>query len=469
MTISEGRYQSTAAPVDWADVRRLVDRVNAAIEEQTVQQRRSLTEEQQRQAAMDAIGAELQSRSRAALQRGDRPATMQASAALRDAVMSSMFGLGRLAELLEEDVEDVYIHGTRPVVLKFAGGALESRPPVAETDEDLVAQIESIARYQGMNERGITESNPFLNMNLVGHHARLAFVYKVTPFPIVTIRRHRFVNIGLEQLVAMGSISRAMMAYLQAVVMARKSILVVGGQATGKTTLLRALALCLPSTARFATLETEYELLLHEDADRFPLLVPYEERQGSGERDEDGRPAGAVTLASVFPESLRHSLERILFGEVRGREILACLEAFSRGHAGSMGTFHANSAEEALEAMATLNQRYMPSLTHEAALREVAQAVDVVVFLDRENTVAGEMRYVREILEVTGSLSASGRVQASHIFAPHSKADPRGYSQGLTTEKEPEWLDRAGLDKQWLTRPDLSAWDKPFPERFMGR
>lgn len=457
--------------VDWTDVRQLVDQVNADIEERTVGGDQPLTVEQQRQVAMDAIGAELQRRTKRALDMGERAPSMEATAALRDAVMAQMFGLGRIAELLKDPrVEDVYIRGTRPVLLKYAGGEIVEHPPVAETDDDLVAQVANIARYQGMNERSITKRDPFLDMNLPGHGARLAFAYTVTPWPIVTIRRHRYLAIGLEELVAMGMISRAMMAYLQAVVMARKSILIVGGQAVGKTFLLRSLAMCLPSHEPFGTLESEYELLLHEDLDRFPLIFPVEAREGSGELDDRGKRAGEITVEDAFPKTLRHSLQRILFGEIRQpREATQAIDSFTRGAPGSMATFHSNSAEEALDRMASLLRRDAPALSHEAALREVAQAVDIVVFIDREVTTEGEIRYVREIKEVTGGLSANGTAISSFIFKSGSATDPRGYAQKMTTEKAPEWMDRAGLDRAWLTRPDLAGWDKPFPERLMGR
>lgn len=463
--------ETSRPQVDWTEVRQLADRVNRHIEEITISGTRSLTEDQQRQAAMDAIGTELQRRARRALEMGEQASSLEATAALRDAVMQWMFGLGRLAELLDDpSVEDVYIRGTRPVILKYAGGRLETREPVAESDDDLVAQVQAIASFKGMNERQITTRDPFLDMNLVGYGARLAFAYTVTPWPIVTIRRHRFVEIGLEQLVAMGMISRSMMAYLQAVIMARKSILIVGGQAVGKTTLLRACALCLPSHEPFATLESEYELLLHENMDRFPLIFPVEARQGAGERDERGRQAGEITVEDAFPRTLRHSLQRVLFGEIRrAREATQAMDSFARGAPGSMATFHANSALEALDRMASLLRRDAPALSHEAALREVAQAVDVVVFIDREVTVSGEIRYVREIREVTGSIAANGSASTSEIFGPRGQTDPRGHARGLTTEKTPEWMDRAGLDRAWLTREDLAGWDQPFPERLMGR
>jgi Phosphofructokinase len=86
--------------------------------------------------------------------------------------------------------------------------------------------------------------------------------------------------------------------------------------------MLRALAQCISSEERFATLETEYELLLHTIPGRFRLLMPVEERVGGGDRDASGKPAGEITMGDVFPWTLRHSLERVIVGEARNQEIV---------------------------------------------------------------------------------------------------------------------------------------------------
>jgi len=220
---------------------------------------------------------------------------------VRDAVLDRMFGMPFGALLADEEVEDIYICGAEPVVVKYFGGRKETRPPVADSDADLLNQVTSIATHQGMNERDVTAARPFLNMDLPGYDARLGLIFDVTPHPMVTIRRHRFVNVHLEHLVKWGTISRSMMAFLHAAVVGKRSLLVVGPQSAGKTTMLRALAQCISSEERFATLETEYELLLHTIPGRFRLLMPVEERVGGGDRDATGKPAGEITMGDVFP------------------------------------------------------------------------------------------------------------------------------------------------------------------------
>ena len=148
--------------------------------------------------------------------------------------------------------------------------------------------------------------------------------------------------------------------------------------------------------------------------------MPYEARSGMGEIGIDGKPAGEVTLADIFPTSLRHSLDRMLVGEVRGNEVVALLQAMSRGYKGSMGTFHADSAVETFESLASLLSDYKPNWSHAAAMQQIATAVDLIVFIDREDTEEGEVRYVSEILEVLPDRRRGRPTDQEHDLRPET-------------------------------------------------
>ena len=248
--------------VDFGLVKRIVKAVNAQLEEYAAANG-SMTQDAMKQMAKNLIMRQLEEHTFTAADEGRGVMSAADEIAVRDAVLDRMFGMPFGALLADEEVEDIYICGAEPVVVKYFGGRKETRPPVADSDADLLNQVTSIATHQGMNERDVTAARPFLNMDLPGYDARLGLIFDVTPHPMVTIRRHRFVNVHLEHLVKWGTISRSMMAFLHAAVVGKRSLLVVGPQSAGKTTMLRALAQCISSEERFATLETEYELLLH--------------------------------------------------------------------------------------------------------------------------------------------------------------------------------------------------------------
>lgn len=461
--------------VDAQLVGQIRQEVNRQIEEwETTHE--PLRGEELRQRAADLIMRQLEVHTLTTVNDGRQVMSAADEIVVRDAVLDRMFGLAGFAPLLAiEDAEDIYVCGSEPVQVKFFGGRKETWPPIAESDEDLLNQVAAIATHQGLNERDVTAARPFLNMDLKDHDARLALLWSVTPHPVVTIRRHRFVNVHLEHLVRWGTISRSMMAFLHAAVVGRRSLLVVGPQSGGKTTLLRALAQCISSEERFATMETEFELKLHTIPGRFPLLIPVEERVGTGEKDASGKQAGEITVGDIFPWTLRHTLERIILGECRNQEVVALLRAMSRGYRGSMATFHADSARETFESLASLLIEHAPTLTHDAAMRQIATALDFVVFIDREQVtdrVTGEpteIRYVSEILQVGAVTADNSQPITSQVFGPHpdpevSEQDPRGYPRGPLPVGENLWARRAGLDMAWLTA-EHGAWDSPFPVR----
>ena len=85
---------------------------------------------------------------------------------------------------------------------------------------------------------------------------------------------------------------------------------------------------------------------------------------------------------------LRHALrlrpDRIIVGEVRGPEALDMIQALSTGHAGSMSTIHANGPSGALDRLAMLAAMAPERVPGDALARQIAAAVDVVVFVVRD-------------------------------------------------------------------------------------
>ena len=446
--------------VDFAMVRRIQTEVNAELDRYSQEGGPGLDRSEQRQLAIGLIGDRTAAWADAETAAGNPP-TVRQEAALGEAVLAAMFGLGRIEQLLGDDeVEEIFINGAAPAIKRFADGHTETVAPVAESDADLLEQLRSIATYHGQNERAVTTAWPFLNIRLPDG-SRLAAQWSITPHPQVTIRRHRFVDVTLDQLTDMGTISKSMAAFLAAAVAAHRSMLIVGSPGAGKTTLLRALARCLPDMERFATLETEYELLLHELPGRFPLVLPAEARPATGERGPDGKAAGEVTLADIFPELLRHGLERILVGEVRGAEVIPMLAAMSRGMKGSMATFHADSATGTFEALASLLGEHKPNWNHAAAMAQVATAVDLIIYIDTIPTVAGrKRRFVSDMVEV-GPVGETGQPATTAIFAPDPSRpdDPRGYPAHLPENQA--WCRRTGFDLTWLSAAN-GTWPQPW-------
>jgi pilus assembly protein CpaF len=170
---------------------------------------------------------------------------------------------------------------------------------------------------------------------------------------------------------------------------------------------------------RFATIEKEYELHLHDLPHRHPRVVAMEGREGSAEKDALGRRAGEVTLTDLVHDALRMNLRRIIVGEVRGPEVLPMLEAMSTGD-GSLCTLHARTAQHAIDRIVTLCLSAGVSMTEAFAYRLLAGSIDFVVHLtliDESATGGPKHRFVSHVVEING-LGEGSRPATTAVFGP---------------------------------------------------
>jgi pilus assembly protein CpaF len=340
---------------------------------------------------------------------------------LAEAIFDSLFGLGRLQPLVDDEaIENIEITGCDQVLLEYSDGTLKPGPSVAETDEELIDFLGFLASRSEVNARPFSQAQPRLHMRLDGG-ARLAATAWVTPRPAVVIRRHRLREVTLAELAGLGLLSDVAVSFLRAAVRAKKSIVVAGPQGAGKTTLVRGLCAELDPWERIGTFETEYELHLHELPDKHRRVVAWESRPGSGEVGFNGRQAGEITLDDLLVDSFRFNLSRQIVGEVRGREVLAMIKAMQSG-AGSISTTHAADASGAIRKLITCAMEAGPQVTESYATRAIAEHIDLVVQLQLETIpladgMARRSRWVSEIIAVSPGEREKGYA-TTHVFRP---------------------------------------------------
>jgi Flp pilus assembly CpaF family ATPase len=313
--------------------------------------------------------------------------------ALAQGVYDHRYGLGPLAGYLRDPrVENVDVNGCDQVWVTYASGERVIGPPLAATDEDLIAMIRNWAARGGQTARDFSAASPLVSVALAGG-ARLSATMSVTPRPSVSLRRHGQLNVTLARLIQLGTMDPPLAEFLAAAVKSRCNIVVTGGVNAGKTTLLRGLASEIPPGERVATLESEYELFLHQMA-QHPDVIAFEAREPNSEG------VGGITLHDLIAHALRHNPQRILVGEVRRSEIMPMLEAMNSGQEGSMCTMHANSAEEVFDRILILCLRGGLSLAERAIHILVGMAVDLVVHVRKRYDGQRTVRVVSEVLEV---------------------------------------------------------------------
>jgi Flp pilus assembly CpaF family ATPase len=441
-------------PVD-GPVRLLRERVAARLERLEVADReagRRLTARDERARARAVLAEEVEAWIGERAGRGLRLPSAEAERGLVEAVWAALFGLGALQPLLErEDVENIHIHGHDRIALELADGRVEWWPyPVAASDADLVRLIAEFAARLGQTGREFSTATPMLNLRLPAGGplgARLAAAMEVCDRPRIAIRRHRLVEVSLDDLAGVGTLSPGLAAFLRAAVRAGVNLVVSGGPAAGKTTLLRALCGEIAADEHVVTIEEEYELGLHLMPGRHRLVTPLEARYPNAEG------AGGIDLHALVNQALRQSPHRVIVGEVRGGEVTAMLRALGNGAAGGMCTLHAASATAVFDRIASLGQLADPPMPVDAAYRWTAQAIDLVVHIRRTDHNEGggrarRERFVDEVLAV-GPVGDSGRPDITRLYRPRAgdgHAEPDVHpDQRLLTD-----LVRCGFDPAWL-------------------
>lgn len=333
------------------------------------------------------------------------------------AVDAAIYGAGELQELLDdESIENIDINGCDEVWITYADARGKTRWPglLAPSDEVLIERVQNLAAYAGINARPWTPATPELDLRLQDG-SRLSGLMSATERPAVSIRRNRYPQMFMSQLVELGTVTLEMAAFLQAAVLARFNIMVAGSTDAGKTTTLRALINCIPPIERLVTIESALELNLRKHPELHPDVVE-EERVLP---DADGK--GGISIGQLVTRSRRQNPSRVICGEVLGGEVGEMLSAMSQGNNGSLSTIHARSAEGTFQKLCTYAAKaegYAFDVTH--AL--IAEAIDFVVY-QRKVLGLGGLRCVTEVLEVTGY--SGGRVSTAQIFGP-SLEDGRG-------------------------------------------
>lgn len=367
---------------------------------------------------------------------------------LSQAVFDALFGLGRLQPLIDSQyIENIEIHGHDVVHIELTDGTLCDGPAIADSDEELIEDLQFWASRSRVNPRPFSPASPTLNLPL-GESARLAAMAWVTPEPVVTIRLHRLVDVDFDDLVHKDTMTPLMANFLTSVVLSGNSIVVSGAQGAGKTTLCRALCAALPPTERIITFETDRELHLDKMPDKHPRVFSVEARQGSGEFRPDGREAGTFELIEGLREALRHNADRLLVGEVRGGEIIAMIQAMQSG-TGSISTTHARSARDTFNKLVTCCLE-VPGISEAYANRTIASAINYVAFIRkvRQTDADGRVKRVRKVTEIIAIELTTDGVAFSDIFT----AAPDGTIRAHTVPPYVDDLVDVGFDYDRFTQ-----------------
>jgi pilus assembly protein CpaF len=394
------------------------------------------------------ISEALERRARHALTDGTLVMSAEEEDEVARATFDALFRLNRLQRLLDDpDIENINANGCDVVWVRYADGRRERVGPIAESNEELIEMLRTAAARMGIGERRFDLGSPSLSLSMPDG-SRLFALMALAAQPCVSIRRHRYLRVNLDDLVARGTLDVGLREFLGAVMRAKKSCIICGGIGAGKTTLLRAMAADIPPEERLITIEDSLELGLERFPELHPDVVALEAREPNLEGE------GGVTVAELVRWALRMSPDRVIVGEARGEEVLALLNAMSQGTDGSMATLHASSSKGAFSKLATYAVQAPERLPLEATNLLVANAVHFVIHLAQD----GERRFISSIREV---VDADGpMVVSNEVFrpGPDGRAVPGAPLRAGTLDQ----LCAVGFDPGLLERPQ-GWWDRDWP------
>lgn len=252
-------------------------------------------------------------------------------------VRRDMLGYGKLDVLVRDpNVEDISCDGVGVPVYVWHS-RYESLPTsvVFESPEELESVLVRLAHRAGKH---ISVANPIVEGALPeGYRLHAALSEVSRRGGTFTIRKFREIPFSIIDLIRLGTVSVELAAYLWLVVESRKSLMVVGATASGKTTTLNAIATFIRPEAKIVTIEETPELNLpHENW--VPLVA----------RPSTDPWARSVDLFDLLKSALRMRPDYIIVGEVRGEEAFTLFQAIATGHAG-MCTMHAENADYAVK------------------------------------------------------------------------------------------------------------------------
>jgi pilus assembly protein CpaF len=305
---------------------------------------------------------------------------------LVEEILDELLGLGPLEPLLkDETITDILIN-THEVVYVERAGRLQRTNVRFQDTRHLVRIINKIVAAVG---RRVDESQPMVDARLAdGSRVNAIIPPLAVDGPLVSIRKFARTPLAMDRLVELGSISREMALVLEAVIKARRNVLISGGTGSGKTTLLNALSAYVDDHERIITIEDSAELQLQQS---------HVGRLETRSANIEGQ--GEVQQRELVRNALRMRPDRIIVGEVRSGEAFDMLQAMNTGHDGSMTTVHANSPRDALSRVEQMVGMAGLDIPARSIRGQIASAIHVVVQAER---MEDGTRRIVSVAEISG-------------------------------------------------------------------
>jgi len=343
---------------------------------------------------------------------------------LADQLTNELVGYGPIEPFLQDrTINEIMVNGPDTIYVEQEGRLVLTDVTFKST-EHLLGVIQRIVAPLG---RRVDAAQPFVDARLVdGSRVHVIIPPLAIDYPVLTIRKFAKRELGVQDLLELGTLNEEMVRFLRYAVRARLNIIVSGSTGSGKTSTLNVLSSFIENE-RVVSIEDAAELRLGQ-----AHVIRLEARNANTEG------LGSICVRELLRNALRMRPDRIIIGEVRGKEAYDLIQALNTGHEGSLSTVHANSAIDALYRLENMALTAGEGIPHGVMREQVLGAVDLVIHQQRDSY---GQRYIKEIAIVN-----KGR-QGSIVFSVFKKV-PK--------------------ENRWEKNRDLN-WPEEIVERFIQK
>lgn len=327
---------------------------------------------------------------------------------LEESVFNAIRRLDVLQELLEDDtITEIMINGKDDIFLE-RNGHITKWDKSFENEERLEDIAQKIA---SLSNKIVNISSPIADTRLEdGSRVSIVLPPVALNGPVITIRKFYKDALTMEKHIETGSLTQEAADFLKMAVKSKYNIFISGGTGSGKTTFLNALSEFIDNDERVITIEDAAELQINHVKN----LVRLEARDANIEGKNE------VTIRNLIRASLRMRPDRIIVGEVRGKETLDMVQAMSTGHDGSLSTGHGNSPKDMMTRLETMILMGI-DMPVAAIRQQLTSAIDIIIHLGR---LRDKTRRVLQIAEVVGV--SRGEVKFNKLFEFAENAESNG-------------------------------------------
>jgi len=352
-------------------------------------------------------------------------------------LIRNFIGWSRIDPLMKDtNLEDISCDGNKIPLFLYHRKYRNIKTNIAFESEVLNSLAITLAQRSGKH---ISTGSPMIDATLPeGSRLQLTLGTEVTTRGTsFTIRKFREEPFSPVELMEIGTFNAESLAYFWLAIENNKSLLFIGGTASGKTTSLNAVSLFIPPVAKVVSIEDTREITLYHD-----------NWIASVTREAIAEGGNAISMFDLLKAAMRQRPEFILVGEVRGVEAQTLFQAMNTGHT-TFSTMHAGSVDAAIHRLESepLN---VP--------RNMVQALNIISVQALVYHGTERVRRVQEIVEIAGIDPSTGNLRVNNVFVYDPVRDRfsfTGRSQIYSDIAEKRGWTREQLETEILVRKNL--------------